>query len=183
MLIESSHVRKLLNSTLQAPRGARPSDWQEPDSYVHSLNPMPALTIMLLGIMMSSHTQHAMISSMIHKQWGTLFVGFALARALTYVIFWLKPPTSYVPTRPPTEIVAAFCLISGGIVFMASNGDAVFALQYYEVDAMFAFTVTMGLTGLVMASEVGFVVLKNWLVLRQQGTRPAALNAAAASAA
>jgi hypothetical protein len=57
---------------------------------------------------------------MVHKQWGNMLVGFALARGMTYVLIFLKPPTSYLPARPPTEIVASFCLISGGLIFMMS---------------------------------------------------------------
>src|SRR5690606_4088840 len=41
---------------------------REPDTYAFSANPIPALVIFLLGIMMSSHTQQSMISSMVHKQ-------------------------------------------------------------------------------------------------------------------
>jgi hypothetical protein len=33
-------------------------------------------------------------STMVHKQWGNMLVGFALARGMTYVLLYLKPPTS-----------------------------------------------------------------------------------------
>lgn len=84
------------------------------------MNPIPALVVMLLGMMMSSHHQHSMVSTMIHGQWGTLLVGAAFARAATYVVFYLSPPTSILPGRPPTEIITAFCLMAGGLIFMAS---------------------------------------------------------------
>lgn len=84
-----------------------------------SLNPTPALVI-LLGLMMSSHYQDSMVSTMVHKQWGNLLVGFALAGGATYIMLYIKPPTSYLPTRPPTEIIASFCLIGGGLIFMLS---------------------------------------------------------------
>lgn len=70
--------------------------------------------------MMSSHTQESMVSSMVHKQWGTLLTGAAFARGLTYVVLWLRPPRSVFPSRPPTELLAAFGLMAGGIIFMAS---------------------------------------------------------------
>jgi len=57
---------------------------------------------------------------MIHKQWGTLLVGAAFARAATYIILYLSPPTSVLPGRPPTELITAFCLMAGGMIFMAS---------------------------------------------------------------
>jgi len=69
---------------------------------------------------MSSHHQQSMVSSMVHKQWGTLLVGCAFARAATYVVFYLSPPASVLPGRPPTELIAAFCLMAGGLIFMAS---------------------------------------------------------------
>jgi hypothetical protein len=122
MLFESKRVRSWLNSTvLQSPahESADPA-WKTPDTQGVSLNPMPALVILLLGMMMGSHHQSSMISTMVHKQWGNLLVGFALARGMTYVLLYIKPPTSYLPSRPPTEIVASFCLIAGGLIFMLS---------------------------------------------------------------
>jgi hypothetical protein len=81
---------------------------------------MPALIILLLGMMMGSHHQTSMTSTMVHAQWGNMLVGFALARGMTYVLLFLRPPTSYLPARPPTEIIASFCLMAGGLIFMLS---------------------------------------------------------------
>lgn len=126
MLVESTRIRELLNTTvidaasgnLYASEEAEES--QPPKTYKFSLNPIPALVILLLGIMMSSHTQASMTSSMIHKQWGNLLLGASFARALTYALMFLKPPKSIFPSRPPTELLSSFGLISGGIIFMAS---------------------------------------------------------------
>lgn len=126
MLIESTRIRNLLNTTVEDIEPKRPHEIEEadeteaPDTYEFSLNPIPALVIMLLGLMMSSHTQHTMMSSMVHKQWGNLLLGASLARGLTYILMFIKPPKSILPSRPPTELLAAFGLISGGIIFMAS---------------------------------------------------------------
>lgn len=129
MLIESTRIRDLLNTTvteaaLEHPDHAYPAAEQDaveaPDNYEFSLNPIPALVILLLGIMMSSHTQTSMISSMVHKQWGNLLTGASFARGFTYVLMYLKPPRSVLPSRPPTELLTSFGLIAGGIIFMAS---------------------------------------------------------------
>jgi hypothetical protein len=85
-----------------------------------SMNPLPALVIFLVGGAMSSHEQMSMVSTMIHKQWGNLLGAAAVARLLTYTILHLKPPTSTSPSRPLTELLSSFCLISGGVLFMAS---------------------------------------------------------------
>jgi integral membrane sensor domain MASE1 len=84
------------------------------------MNPIPALVVLLLGLMMSSHHQESMVATMIHSQWGTLLVGAAFARAATYILFYLSPPASILPGRPPTELITAFCLMAGGMIFMAS---------------------------------------------------------------
>lgn len=126
MLIESTWIRELLNTTVAdiQPTGAYSEVEREqlkaPETYGFSLNPIPALVILLLGIMMGSHHQQTMISTMIHSQWGNLLTGASLARGFTYVLLYLRPPKSVLPSRPPTELLAAFGLIAGGIIFMAS---------------------------------------------------------------
>ena len=121
MLLESRRIRDVLNSTvLRSPAHTRDEGWQLPKSQGASLNPMPAVVILLLGMMMGSHHQVSMTSTMVHKQWGNMLVGFALARGVTYLLLFLRPPTSYLPARPPSEIVASFCLMSGGLIFMLS---------------------------------------------------------------
>jgi hypothetical protein len=131
MLVESRAIRELLNApvtqgassdhaNLYAREAEGDASLQIPKSYMFSMNPIPALIVLLLGLMMSSHHQASMVSTMVHKQWGTLLVGAAFARALTYIIFYLSPPISILPSRPPSELITAFCLIAGGLIFMAS---------------------------------------------------------------
>jgi hypothetical protein len=134
------------------------------------MNPLPALIIMLLGKMMSSHHQDSMLSTMIHNQWGTMFMGCALARGLTYITLYISPPTSFLPSRPPTEIIASFCLIAGGITFMVSNKDTVAVLEQYGLDAMFTFTITMGITALIMAWVTVVIAIKGWALRRESAS-------------
>ncbi|KAF9870409.1 hypothetical protein CkaCkLH20_12076 [Colletotrichum karsti] len=188
MLIESSRIRDLLHTSVidsAAEAFERTYDDEEreilqpPKQYEFSVNPIPALVILLLGIMMSSHTQHSMISSMVHKQWGNLLTGASFARGFTYVIMYLKPPKSVLPSRPPTELLAAFGLISGGIIFMASAGDTVDGMIHYGLDAMFMYTVTMGLVGVLMAWEIIVLAIKGWAVRKEaarQNNRLASLT-------
>lgn len=186
MLIESKWVRELMNTTVvlqkskEEERGElelagasrfaeeEPEQWIQPTTYRIPLNPMPALTIMLLGMMMGAHHQDSMVSTMLHAQWGGLFTAFALARGVTYITLYLKPPTSHFPSRPPSEIVAAFCLTSGGILFMNSAADVVWAIESNGLDAMTIFTVTMGLTGVIMAWEVLTFAVKGWAVRKER---------------
>jgi hypothetical protein len=121
MFIESTTIRSLLNTTrdLKLPENS-PETLSEPRTYSFSMNPIPALIVLLLGMMMSSHHQESMISTMIHKQWGTLLIGAAFARGATYILMYISPPTSILPGRPPTELITAFCLMAGGMIFMAS---------------------------------------------------------------
>lgn len=140
---------------------------QEPRSYSFSMNPVPALVILLLGIMMSSHHQDSMVSTKVHGQWGTLLAGFSVARIVTYLFLYLSPPTSIYPSRPPSELLAAFCLISGGLVFMASTANAIRWMEDRNLMAMFVFTVVMGFTAFLMAWEMIVLSLKGWAVRRE----------------
>lgn len=133
MLIESTRIRDLLNTTVTEATLSHPDQsyndeergtLEPPKQYEFSINPIPALVILLLGIMMSSHTQQSMISSMVHKQWGNLLTGASFARGFTYVLLYLRPPHSVMPSRPPTELLTSFGLISGGIIFCASVSDS-----------------------------------------------------------
>ncbi|KAI5296648.1 hypothetical protein KEM55_005749, partial [Ascosphaera atra] len=127
-----------------------------------SLNPIPALIILMLGLMMSSHHQHSRLSSAIHQQWGNMLAGFAVARIFTYIILALKPPCSLLPYRPPTEIISSFCLMGGGLVFMLSTRDVVNTIAYYKLNSMFVFTVAMGFTAFLMSWVVVCVSIKAW---------------------
>ncbi|KAI1099847.1 hypothetical protein F4804DRAFT_320724 [Jackrogersella minutella] len=180
MLIESTRIRDLLNTTVYDAALVHPdhlySDQERealetPKQYEFSINPIPALVIMLLGFMMSSHTQQSMVSSMVHKQWGNLLTGASFARGFTYVLVYLKPPRSILPSRPPTELLTAFGLIAGGTIFMASASDTVDGMIHYDLDAMFFYTVTMGFVGLLMAWVVLVLALKGWAV-RKESSRP-----------
>ncbi|KHO01127.1 uncharacterized protein MAM_00128 [Metarhizium album ARSEF 1941] len=176
MLIESSTIRSLLNTTASgtAPEGKSDEEvmkrWESPDTYQFSLNPIPALVILLLGIMMSSHHQETEISTMVHKQWGDLLLGASFARVLTYFLLFLRPPKSVLPSRPPTELLTSFGLIAGGIIFMASSSDTIEGMIHYHLDAMFMYTITMGLVGLLMAWEIFVLALKGWATRREQRT-------------
>ncbi|KAL9110131.1 MAG: hypothetical protein Q9227_005325 [Pyrenula ochraceoflavens] len=168
MLIESKKIRGLLNTSIQTISDQRATkledarDVEAPRSYTFSMNPLPALIVFLTGLMMSSHHQDLMVSTMVHKQWGMLLVGASFARLATYIIFYLSPPTSVYPSRPPSELICAFCLISGGLIFMASNKDIVAAMAHNDLNAMFVFTVTMGFTSFLMAWEIIVLAIKGW---------------------
>lgn len=173
MLIESSRIRDLLNSTSPSALDLSYDAEEEkalepPKSYGFPMNPIPALIILLLGLMMSSHHQESMVSTMIHKQWGTLLLGAAFARGATYVIFYLSPPTSVLPGRPPTELITAFCLIAGGMLFMSSAADCITAMEHYGLDAMFIFTVSMGVVTFLMAWIILAVAIKGLAVRREK---------------
>jgi hypothetical protein len=180
MIVESTKMRDLLNSAVvssHAQSNTHDESWQQPRQYRVSMNPLPALIIMLLGKMMSSHHQASMLSTMIHSQWGSMFMGFALARGLTYITLYISPPTSFLPSRPPTEIITSFCLISGGITFMLSNKDTVAVLEGYGLDAMFTFTVTMGLTALLMAWTTVVIAIKGWATRKESRSQYAKSHA------
>ncbi len=184
MLIESTRIRSLLNFSLTRDVASRPSHQypstyhqdsemarkNEPARYSNSTNPLPALTIALLGLLMSFHHQASMASTMIHAQWGMLLFIAAAARLVTYLLVFLKPPTSYLPARPPTELIAAFCLMAGGVVFCVSARDSVNALEATGVGmgaAMFQLTVAAGGCAALMAWTLVCLSVKGWGIMRR----------------
>jgi hypothetical protein len=181
MLVESKKIREWLNTSIDVvPEKNKLSPLEEkdlrtpPKTYSIPMNPIPALIILLLGIMMSSHHQDSMVSTKVHGQWGTLLCGFSLARGITYIITYISPPTSIFPSRPPTELVSSFCLISGGLIFMASTKDIIYIMEVNNLMAMFTFTVMMGFTAFLMAWTIIVLALKGWAVRRELRAAPAA---------
>ncbi|WPG97926.1 putative membrane protein c3b8.06 [Acrodontium crateriforme] len=182
MLLESTWIRNSSLASVEVQHDAalhhqiqdpEPGDneaarWRKPPTYALSMNPMPAIVIMLLGTLMSSHKQPSMTSSMLHAQWGGLFLAFALARAVTYLTLYLRPPTSYYAARPPSELVAAFCLTAGGLVFKLSAHDVVNSIEGSGVHATAVFTVCMGLTGIILSWEVVCLAIKGWAVKKER---------------
>jgi hypothetical protein len=173
MLIESGAVRALLNASL-APtayhhdNGPKGEAALEPRAYTTPMNPIPGLTILLLGLIMAAHQQHSALAGAMHAYWGALIAAGAFARLATYLLHYLSPPTSHLPARPPTEMLAGFALVAGGTLFMMSARDVTDVIQGSGGDAMVAFTVGAGVTAVVCAGVVGCMAVKGWAVRRER---------------
>jgi len=75
MLVESLRIRDVLNQSViigigesRRPYGAETPRQPGAADYKMSLNPLPALVIFCLGIMMSQHHQSSALSTKIHAQ-------------------------------------------------------------------------------------------------------------------
>lgn len=136
-----------------------------PPSYSGSFNIFPALTIGITGLAMSAHHQEYVFSASIHALWGTLLAGFAVCRILTYTFLHLRPPASILPSRPPTEALAAFCLCSGGIVFMLSTEEVIFwAMRHGFDDTMTFLNATVAFVCAVLSWVLVLMALKGKLI-------------------
>ncbi|EJT97746.1 hypothetical protein DACRYDRAFT_58750 [Dacryopinax primogenitus] len=139
MALESNTVRRLL-STPALVRAYRPeSEVPQPWSYLGSFNPFPALCIGITGAAMSAHHQTYVFQVEIHALWGLLLGAFAVFRFLTYFFLWLRPPTSPLPSRPPTEALAAFTLACGGLTFILSTEEVTYIAMRNGKDDMMMF--------------------------------------------
>lgn len=89
---------------------------------------------------MSAHKQDYVFQVTIHALWGYCLAGFALFRLLTYFFLWVSPPSdSVMPSRPPTEGLASFCLACGGVLFFLSDEEIAYAAMRHAYDDGFAF--------------------------------------------
>ncbi|KAI8332060.1 hypothetical protein BC941DRAFT_437387 [Chlamydoabsidia padenii] len=165
LLVESRSLRRLLersimNTPLDVPR--------HETRQTYSLNPFPALTIMLTGISMGNHHQETQYSTNVHYMWGLLLALAAICRLGTYITFFRNTPNSIKPSRPPTELIGAFCLIAGSILFMASNSGTMTWMRRLEVDTMFMMNVCVALTSLTLTYVAALMILKAWAMKREQ---------------
>lgn len=150
ILTESKMIRRLLNSVrLQDPDAQK--EEHQLSSYELSSNVFPALVVFITGIMMSSHHQPTMLATTIHAQWGALLAMFGIFRILTYMLLYLSPPTSTFPSRPLTELLASFSLMSGGFVFVCSNSETVNAMERRDIGSMFVLMLAFSGSLMVMA--------------------------------
>lgn len=105
-------------------------------------NIMPALVVFFTGLLMSQHNQDSQFASDIHATWGYLFCVASIFRICTYLIMFLSPP-SRVPKRPPSEVLVSFSLISGALIFMMSARHVVITFEHYQIDLMFAMSLSV----------------------------------------
>ena len=132
----------------------------------YSPNPFPIVTIYWTGILMSKHQQASELSTDIHVQWGNLFVLGCAFRFLTYVLFLLHastPKDLSKPSRPVTELIVAFSLLCGGLIFMESTDPVVSSFEYYGLTAMFTLNVSLGFITLFMSWVMVLFTFKDWL--------------------
>ncbi|ODV91377.1 hypothetical protein CANCADRAFT_32036 [Tortispora caseinolytica NRRL Y-17796] len=163
VLFESKTARNLFNFSLNS-IGVHNGDAYAvaPVQYRHSFNPFPAFTVFWTGALMSQHQQMTMLSTAIHMAWGYLLSAGAILRFVTYSILYIRPPESYLPSRPITEILASFCLICGGMVFCLSNAQTVEAMLHMKLSIMFVLNVSVGISILFMAWLIILLVIKGW---------------------
>ncbi|GAA5802502.1 hypothetical protein HPULCUR_007967 [Helicostylum pulchrum] len=153
MLIESKRIGKLLQRTTTS-------------SY--SLNPFPALTVLVTGISMGNHHQDTEYSGNIHWMWGTLLSSAAVCRFITYITLYRNLPADCQPTRPPSELLGAFLLLAGSILFMASNSGTLDWLKENNVDSMFLMNVCVALTSITLCYVTSLQILKAWAEKREE---------------
>lgn len=193
MALESTTVRHLLAYavTLGHPSAVLPRGDQDrvsaqvaPPSYVSSFNPFPALVIGVTGVAMAAHHQDYVYEVEIHILWGQMLAAFGFLRCLTYFFLWVRPPTSVLPSRPPTEAIGSFALCCGGLLFMLSNEEVSFAAMRADyADGMAVLNLAVSIVGLVFAWTF-FVMLVKALSVKRKAEyamdRPEAMPSASA---
>lgn len=167
LLVESSAIRRLINRAVSTSKNDAEDDANSGMQGSVSLNPFPAFIVFWTGVLMSQHEQALPLSTSIHMQWGYLFSIAALFRLGTYVLMFLSPPKSTVPSRPITELITSFCLICGGLVFVQSNSETVEGMMYRSLDSMFTLNVNVGITALIMSWIMVVMAIKAWATKRQ----------------
>lgn len=167
MLVESNTVRRWVNRAISTHQNDDEDDRNSGMIGSLSVNPIPAFIVFWTGALMSQHEQALPLSSAIHSQWGYLLCAAAMFRLLTYALVLVSPPKSTVPSRPFTELLASFCLLCGGLVFMESNRETVEAMVWRALDSMFTLNVNVGVTALIMAWITVVMAVKAWATPRR----------------
>ncbi|VVT43694.1 uncharacterized protein SAPINGB_P000103 [Magnusiomyces paraingens] len=168
LIMESRWIRRLVNRLISTSNNDCEDDENSGLIGHVSINPIPTFIIFWTGVLMSQHEQAFPLSTLIHMQWGYLLTVGSLFRFGTYILLYLNPPKSTVPSRPITEVIASFTLLCGGLIFMESNGETVDALAYNLLDGMFVLNVNVGVTALIMSWIMLVWAFKSWVASRQR---------------
>jgi uncharacterized membrane protein len=145
----------------------------------YSLNPIPALTVLMTGISMGNHHQDTEYSTNVHYLWGLLLSIAALCRIITYIIMYNSRPSTRDPSRPPTEALGAFALICGSILFMASNSGTMTWLMRNQIDSMFLMNVAVAFSMMTLSYVLSLILLKAWSAKREELKKLAKSNSQA----
>ncbi|KAL7415515.1 hypothetical protein BDY24DRAFT_337910 [Mrakia frigida] len=169
LLLESTLARKLLAAPVAIMDGRGFRSIEKPPTWSGSFNPFPALVIGVTGLVMSSHHQTYLFQIQIHALWGNLLALFGVFRILTYAFLWLRPPRSILPSRPPTEALAAFAVSCGGVVFILSNEQVVYgAMRAGWDDVMSFLTLTISNTSFLFIWLFFVLLARGWAVERSR---------------
>ncbi|KAJ7591206.1 cytoplasmic protein [Mycena floridula] len=160
--LESKTLRRWLAS------GLGRNGTQELASYKLSCNPFPALVIGVTGSAMSAHTQAYVFQVQIHELWGNFLLASSVMRVLTYLLLWLGPPSSILPSRPPTEALGSFFLALGGLTFMFSTEELTLAaMRRGKDDVMMFLTVAVAMTAIAFCWAIFVVGFTGWVRARR----------------
>ncbi|KAK4704761.1 hypothetical protein P7C70_g1445, partial [Phenoliferia sp. Uapishka_3] len=166
MLMESRKIRSWLAQTAIAASDRHVEDIVEPASASFSFNPFPAFIIGVTGVAMSTHHQVYQFQIDIHALWGILLGAFAAFRLMTYFFLFLRPPASILPSRPPTEALASFCLTAGGLVFILSTEQVTLGAMRAGWDDMMAFlNISIALVSIWLFWILALFALKGAFIL------------------
>ncbi|GAB5588639.1 hypothetical protein Unana1_03539 [Umbelopsis nana] len=166
ILIESRALRRLLYRAANPDRQESSPKHEDHQSY--SLNPIPALTVLMTGISMGNHHQDTEYSSNVHYLWGLLLSVAALCRIITYITLYNSKPSTREPSRPPSEALGAFSMICGSILFMASNSGTMTWLMRNQVDSMFMMNVAVAFSMMTLSYVLSLILLKAWSAKREE---------------
>jgi hypothetical protein len=148
---------------------------------------MPALAILILGIIMISHSQGTESALKMHFLCGMLWICFSAARILTYLIYCSKLDNGRQSdafedyerdgnrflsrtTHPPSELLAHFSITTGAIVFMFSARDIVHWLDVFGIAPNVVFCVASALTLFSAGWVLVLLALSGWLASYSDGT-------------
>lgn len=131
-----------------------------------SPNPFPLMTVYFTGAIMSKHMQSSQLLTAVHIQWGQLLTVACAFRLLLYILKFIiksEPQSKSSSGAPFTELMALFCLLGGGLIFMESTEPAIESMEFHGLTEMFTFNVSVGLVALFMAWEMFLLNLRDKL--------------------
>lgn len=164
-LIENA-IPKLPYTTPESRKFRRLDKRSQKEDHTINVNLVPVVVTMIVWVIFIG-TQEAVFSSSVHVFYIFSILAVAICRIVTYLTILLRPPQEIAPSRPFSELLTSFFIISCSVMFVVSNRDVMLWFERSQFSSIYLLVSTVSFSFIVMIYISFIFALKNWACRRE----------------